>query len=229
MVLQEWAQVWNLHETCRGWHLNRKLLKSSKVCTYWYLWAAIVVYFIVCFIWSFVSISWGNWFGLWFVSLVFIPFARDKALVKEFAVECEKYQLANYTFYTRQFYLRYALFLHGLAEQQRSSEEIGKLASFAETAGEPEPFNPFQHPLIPYLLGLITAMLIRLIPTPNSPEAFGQELGLLFVPVGALFSLLFALGIEAIPKNKRAEIKRFLEWAKLDIEEEKANIPLEVS
>jgi hypothetical protein len=120
----------------------------------------------------------------------------------------------------RAFYLRYALFLRGLIEQQYSREDVGKLATFAEIAGKPE-LAPmlFQHPVVTPVLALLSALLIQLTTASDFWKA-GQRFWLLPTAIGTLLVLLLVLIIVRRPKKKQAEIKRFLELAKLDLKEE---------
>jgi hypothetical protein len=225
VVLTEWAQVRKLYKTCSIWRLSIKLLfKPQQVRVYWYLlWAALVLYFIVALSWFFVSnlVSQVQVFGLWLLSLGVLGFAKDAALVKEYAVEYKKHRIADYPPYERGFYLRYAVFLRRLAEQQRSSKEVGKLARFAAIAGKPEPvFNLLQHPLVAFMLVLLSGMSIKLIPTSISWEEAIKGLWYLLLVTGVLLGLLVVLGVARRPRQQRTEIKRFLAWATRDLKEE---------
>jgi len=62
-----------------------------------------------------------------------------------------------------------------------------------------------------------------MMPTSISWEEASKGLWFLLPVVGILSVLLLVLDVGRRPKQKRVEIKRFLEWAKLDVEEEKSN------
>jgi hypothetical protein len=239
VVLKEWAQAWNLYEKgCGSPRLIKPLYAPRKMISYWYLWAATAffVFSSVLFVYGKEALApfgfspvftlFGFFLAL-LVSLRVFFIAIEKALAKEFVVEYEKHRIADYPSGTRRFYLRYTLFLRGLAEQECSSEDIGKLVSFAEITGRPDPvFKLFQQPVIIYALGVSTPLLIDLIKQSEiwkSGHGYWVVLGLVLV----MYSLSIVLGVLSSSKQKHTEIKRFLEWAKLDVEEEKSNITLQ--
>jgi hypothetical protein len=185
MVLKEYAQVRNLYKACSMWRLLISLLEPRKMRTYWYLWAALILYFIVALTWFFVRdpIWRVRWIGFLLSALSIALLARDKALIKEYAVEYKKHRIADYPAHNKWFYLCYALFLRGLVEQRYSSEDVSKLATLAEIAGKPEPsFNILQHPLVAFVLVLLSGMFIKGLPQNRvylryNPKVWKREAG----------------------------------------------------
>lgn len=233
MVLKEWTQAWNLYKkACGSPRLIKPLYAPCKMRSYWYLWAATAFFPFSSVLFTYgpealAPFGFSPVFTRFGFSLVFIVSLRvlfiaiEKALAKEYVIEYEKHRIADYPFGMRRLYLRYAWFLRGLAEQKCSREDIVKLTSFAEVVGRPDPvFKFFQHPGVTYALGALTPLLIGLI---QHSKTWKAGLGIRFV-VGIVVGLLFfyfILDVLNTRKQQYVEIKRFLEWAKLDVEEEK--------
>ena len=230
MVLKEWAEVWKLHKESQ-----RRLDTVSRDRTYWFKWicygvvgliGAISFWGVVngwSFVWEIVAgfmVVLGVGFKFWF------KFWEVNALAKAFKTECEQHGIDVRNLNDMEQHLRYTLFLRGLVKQEWSHDDITRLKSFAETIRKPEPaFRIGQHSLVVFLMGLFAGALLDAIKQPGNWKG---EKGATLIGIGSfLVFFIFVFWLErrtifTIPNKRHQEIERFLQWAEMDIKEQKA-------
>jgi hypothetical protein len=151
MVLKDWAEVRKLDEEC-----NEKMINTLPRWTTrgLYFWMVAILLFGVwgavtgCYRygWAYIlpspALAWAAGVFFW---------REQWAFPKAFKDEYEQHGIAGYTFGTRGRYLRYALFLRSLKDQDRawSRDDITRLLRFADTRPKPEPpMRILQNPLL---------------------------------------------------------------------------------
>jgi hypothetical protein len=143
-----------------------------------------------------------------------------------FKAEYEQHGIGDHHFLNREQYVRYALFLRGLAEQAWSCDKITRLRSFAETVRPTAPaLQIHQHWLVVPVVALLVGLLLDILKQPENWKggkvAALMRIGQVFV--GVIFILWARRTVTfTIPNNRHKEIERFLQWAEIDIKEQKA-------
>ena len=150
--------------------------------------------------------------------------AIEKALAKELKEDYATHEISYYPFRSRRIYFVYALILQELKDQKYSHEKVAELSKIAEIAEPPEVLSlrPFQHPLVIFIMGMLTGLCIEVIKRSISNNS--KELLFLVFTIGQLLLLVMAVlslcyDFINFPKNRHQTIKRYLQWAERDLKE----------
>ncbi|WP_155987710.1 hypothetical protein [Thioalkalivibrio sp. ALE28] len=218
MFLKDWAEIWQIYRSCGAGSIARAVYAPNKLISYWYLWAATLLYLLVSLPAAFGSGAWF-WFGVTGMgfAFVFLFIAVEWALQREFSSEYDAHAISRHPFGKRRLYLRYALFLNRLRERYKANQEIRTILEFADIADKPEPpFRLTEHPIVLPFITILTVLIADYI---RQTEAWqdGGGLAYIFLMAMGLFFLLTLLDMVRGLKHKHSEIKRFLEWAAFDL------------
>ena len=249
MILKEWGEALDVYKATfprlrRSLKAIRNNVKSSG-----YVWVAILLPILSWALFVFLTLPvlftketpkwWSSVQALpWLIMLLAIPcekYASEKALAKEFEADYTTHGILRYPFWSRRTYFVYTLFLQELRDRKYSHEQVAELSKVAEIAEPPEvlPLRPFQHPLVIFIMGMLTGLCIeairRWIPKLTTDAAGNDAKVLLFliftIGIPLLGMVITALtlwyGVVNFPKNRHQQIKRYLQWAEKDLKEEK--------
>jgi hypothetical protein len=222
MILNRWAKIWAAYQESSSSTLFSAVFHYRKVLEYWSIWCAAVAYGIGAWMSSFHE-GWITAAGLGVVVLAywFLFLSVEKALRREFAAEYRLHSLAAHPLGERRLYLRYALFLRSLATRNLAKDDIQAVSRFSRVAGSPAPvFSLSQHPAVVPVLTVLTGLTTELIKDTAAWKA-GNGAGFVVMLGFGLVFLLAILDVLRGSKQKHAELKRFIKWAAMDIDEAK--------
>lgn len=143
--------------------------------------------------------------------------AKERALAWNFRGHYQRHAIGKLSFFKRENYLRYALFVEALQSQGKTSVEVKKLLKAAQIAGDPEKPNlASQSVIIIALLGALVAVSANLL----LHTAIWKTNGALFLlPILlGLFVAWMVVNIARDTRHREQLIVCFLERAKLEIE-----------
>jgi hypothetical protein len=228
MILHQWGKVWELYKSA---------LSLKSIRSYWPLRISLGLY-LASGIAGVILLTTKHWnilsvLGLMTPFGIIMWYTKHVALSKKFHDEYATHGIAIFPITRRIMYLRYALFLHRLAEHLYTREDIEKLRQFAEIVDRPT-FPAIQvtdHPIIwllfivPFITGLWT-LGTGLIKKTEPWREVTQETGL-FLGAGVIIAIMavgaFWIWQEIIHLSSRKreylELQRFLQWAESDIKE----------
>jgi len=225
MVLREWASVIRLYKSCGVSRFLKVAYSPRHGFRYWYLWCSSVVYIGSAWLSAFGADEWVHaGYMLLMLSYIALYYSAEKVLSREFLQEYEQHSLSEHPFIKRRLYLRYALFLSDLTKKYSTKKDVEKLIQFADVvSNEKREFLISQHPVIVPLITAITVLSVGLI---QQSETWKQGNGFLFVFIIVYGLLFIALILDLLrgPRRQHIEIKKFLSWAKIDIECVKPNL-----
>ena len=238
MVLKEWADVWKLYKDGHGYLI--KTLNDRAPRFKWTLLiiaipsAVIILYgMVTTYLWGWTTGTRLMVIIAWVVALVvlvlFVPsfnIWRIIVLGKVFKDEYKQHRIGDHSFFKREQYLRYAFFLRGLVERAWSHDDITRLRRFAETLRKPAPaFQIAQHPLVVPFVTVVVGLLLEVF-KQQEPWKSGLVMKLLGISQALVFVILpvwiYRMVTFTIPNNMHQEIERFLQWAEMDIKEQKS-------
>ena len=226
MVLREWGEIQELEKAC--WkRLHRAILAPSKFPCYWYVWVTFGLFLLALSFFAFPRAVFGYTLTGFFLSSGFtlltgglMYFVRGTAIATEFKDEYVTHGIAQFPRWRWGRYLRYALFLRGLAERGYTRETVRKLKDFAPVAERPAPDSRLlQHPIMVPFLTIGTVLTIEAIKqseTWKTPQRWLFFVGL--ITLVSVIALVF--GVCQNPKELSRTRQQFLQWAELDIEDE---------
>jgi hypothetical protein len=159
--------------------------------------------------------------------LGFSIFLIEKVYEREFATLYIIHGLKHYPWWQRRFYLHYALFLRALMDRTSpiTCETITQLNSFAEIAGKPPlPESRLLQPA--YIVPFIVLLNVLITEVLKQAEMLKGLVGVKTVIYCALTLLVLYHLLEmwhartTSGRMTDSTIRRFLQWAERDIEEE---------
>ena len=147
-------------------------------------------------------------------------FATGTAIATEFKDEYVAHGIRRFPRWRWQRYLRYALFLRGLAERGYTRERVKKLKDFAPVAERPEPdFRLLQHPIMVPILTIGTVLVIEAIKQSDTWKT--PQRWIFFVRLIMLgMAIALILSVKLDQKQFIRTRQQFLQWAELDIEDD---------
>jgi hypothetical protein len=240
MILKEWSEALDVYKATLVGSSGASKAIRYNVKSSGHVWTAILVPTLLSTLFVFLALPvlftkqdtpmW--WVGilafLFLIILLAILYANraiEKALAKQFKEYYTKHEISQYPFRSRQIYFVYALFLQELKNRKYSHEKVAELSKIAEIAEPPEVLSLrlFQHPLVIFIMGMLTGLCIEVIKRSisNNPK----ELLFLVLTICELLLVVMAVlslwyGVINFPKNRHQTIKRYLQWAERDLKEE---------
>ena len=225
MILKQWAKFWDAYNASSSWTLFRTIY-CRNFRKYW-----TSCFFGVAYIISALVFVYGDG---WIVKVVgfcstllafwFLFRSVDKALEKEFKKEYDLHSLTAYPFKEKRLYLRYALFLRYLAENNFTKENIQEVSLFSKIAGIPAPvFSLSQHSVVAFVLPILLGLTTNLIQMTTAWKSVSSAIFIVIFGFTLLLAILAILDVLREAKQKHVELVRFIEWAEIDIDKAKSN------
>ncbi len=175
MVLKEWGEAQTLYRACL-WRPLRATFALTKMGSYWYVWVFIGIYLSTTpWLRTLVGVTTGSprkdsfvHVGLALLTAVAMWRLLEIAITREFKDIYDTHGIAQFRWWRRREYLRYALVLDGLAKRGYTRDTVAKLKGFALVEARSTPNARFlQHPILVPLLTIGTLLTIDAIKTSD--------------------------------------------------------------